>query len=167
MSGNMRSANRTEVDVADQEQIEASDLDESYTLQEGVWVPVFTETATRATGYQPGYGVQNRNLAQGFSDMDLVDDGSNDVNGKYRFAVYESDELDNLLYKVNLGSTSKFRSAKASDRTDKPVVHQRAPGASQDRVLALEVKVTDSTNDGNSPSQANSSSEQGINYASL
>ena len=167
MSGNMTSANRTEVDVADEERIEATDLDESVTLQEGVWVPVFTVKATRSTGYQPGYGVRNRNLAEGFADLDLVDSGSNDVACKFRYAIYESEDLDNLLYKTNLGKDTQFRSAVSSDRTDKPIVHQRSPGASQDRVLALEVKPTSSTNDGNNPSQANSDSEQGLPYASI
>lgn len=169
MSGNMRSANRTEVDTADEERIEASDLDESVTLQEGVWVPVFTVKATRSTGYMPGYGVRNRNLAEGFADMDLVDDQGTpaDVACKYRYAIYESEDLDNLLYKVNLGKDTQFRSAVSSERTDKPIVHQRAPGASQDRVLALEIKPTSSANDGASPSRANSSSEQGLPYASV
>lgn len=167
MSGNMRSANRTEIDTADEERIEATDLDESVTLQEGVWVPVFTVKATRSTGYMPGYGVRNKTLADGFADLDLVDSGSNNIACKLRYAIYESEDLDNLLYKVNLGKDTQFRSAVSSDRTEKPVVHQRAPGASQDRVLALEVKPTSSTNDGNSPSQANSSSEQGLPYASV
>lgn len=162
----MQSANRTEVDVADEERIEASDLDESYTFQEGVFIPVFTVKATRSTGYQPGYGVRNRDLAQGFADLDLDDSGTNDVTGVMRYAIYESEDLDNLLYKVNLGRTTNFQ-ATGDNRTEKPVVHQRSPGASQDRVLALEVKVDNSTNDGNSPSQSNSTTVLGMPYASI
>lgn len=163
----MKRANRREVSVAEKEEIEAEDLDESVTLQEGVWVPIFTVKATRSTQYFAGYGVRNKNLAEGYADLDLQDSGSNPVSCKMRFALYESEDLDNLLRKQKIGSDKKFRSAVSSDRTEKPIVEQRTPGVSQDRVLALEIKPTSSTNDGNNPSQSNSDSEQGIPYAEV
>lgn len=163
----MQTANRREVNVAEDESVEASDLDESVTLQEGVWVPIFTVKATRSTQYYPGFGVRNKNLAEGYADMDLQDSGTNEVSCKFRWAIYESEELDNLLVKQKIGSDTKFRSAVSSDRTEKPVVPQRNPGASQDRVLALEIKPTSATNDGNSPSQTNSTTELGIPYSSV
>lgn len=163
----MKPATKQAINIAEEEQVTDQDLDESYTLQEGVWVPIFSATATRSTAYQPGLGVQNRNLATGFSDLDLVDDGSNDVQGKLRWAIYESEDLDNLVAKQKVGSVRQYRDAVDSNRTEKPIVFQRQPGASQDRVLVLECKATASANDGNSVSQANSNANQGMKYASL
>lgn len=118
-------------------------------LKEGEYITVAVKEATRKYWYSNGHDVASEMYA------DFVDSGANDVTGKMRFVVYESSRLDDI--KVKNGRRARgdtydlgtLRAADANDRQTWDDLDEQAIGAAQDEVVAIQIKVDNATNDGN------------------
>lgn len=167
MSGFQKQPNKL-INRAEQEEIEPQHLEET-SVRGGDYVEVFTVTGSRTKAYAPGYGKGSRNADEvGFSDMDfqLVDGEGNPVEGqgKFRWVIYESEDLDNPMRRRVTHNAKQLRSSVNADLTDKRIMQGRAPRAGQDRVLALEYRATEDE-DGYTVSTENSEADQGISYS--
>lgn len=143
---------------------DGSNMEEN-TFRQGEWTPIFGISGTNTKRYAPGYGFRNRDDAEGFADFDIVDSGTNNVTGDGRWVLYESTDRDVPLVigeEVNLAS---LRNSKSASLTDKLIHPGKVPRTAQDRELVFEVKVDNSTNDGNTYSKSNSSIDEGLPYS--
>jgi len=104
------------------------------------------------TGQFWGFGPRNRASADAsFAYAEMLADGSgtgtdgDQISGKLRLAVVDSTG-DDLRRRV-FGDLDDLADAKADSRTDRPMMAELQPVASEDKSLALQVKV-DSAQDG-------------------
>lgn len=129
-------------------------------LIEDEFVNVATVESTAKYQYAGGSDDYREGVGNIYADFE--DSGTNDVNGELRFVVYESDRLDDV--KVHNGnrvrgkriSLSKLRATTQSDIQTWLEYPQMSVGAGEDEVVAVQVKVDNSTNDGNSINLSNS-----------
>lgn len=131
--------------------INGSDLD-NVTLQSGEWITIWSSTVDAGTAQFWGFGPRNREAADAsFAYCELLADGSgtgadgDQISGKLRLAVTDStgDDIRRRVY----GDLDDLADAKNDSRTDRPMMPEVQPGATQDKNLELQVKV-DAADDG-------------------
>lgn len=166
MVQNFSRQNKGQVARADREEVMPGDVSE-VTVGSGSWTELFTVASTNTKRYAPGYGTGNSDGSDaGFSDFDLKDDSSTpkDVDGNYRWVLYESSDHDvPVRISGKLNSTQQRASVSESLR-DKQLVPGMQPRGAQDRELVLEFKAS-TASDGLTISQANSNAQQGLPYS--
>lgn len=131
--------------------IRGADLD-SVTLQSGEWITIWSSTVKADTVEFFGFGPRNREASDAsFAYAELLADGSgtgNDgdqISGQLRLAITDStgDDIRRRVY----GDLDDLADAKSDSRTERPMMAEVQPAASQDKSLELQVKV-DSGDDG-------------------
>lgn len=164
MSRNLEHAKQAHKEAAVEESVEASNLEEN-DLDDSSFTPIFSVEGTSKFGYQAGLGYRNKDVAEGFSDLDLQDSGGSPITANVRWAVYESDRLETLVASGSVISAKRLRNAVSADFRDKKLMPQKKPGVGQDSVLVLEAKTTDGSSV--TVSTANSATDEGMKYARL
>mgnify|MGYP000731255380 CR=1 FL=1 len=131
--------------------INGGDLTNS-TLQSGEWITIWSDTVSADTAQFWGFGPRNRESADAsFAFCELLANGNGTgtdgdvISGKLRLAVTDStgDDIRRRVY----GDLDDLADAKSDSRTDRPMMAELQPAASQDKSLELQVKV-DSSQDG-------------------
>jgi hypothetical protein len=125
--------------------INGADLDNA-TLQSGEWIEIWSSTVQAGTVQFWGFGPNNREHSDAsFSYMELLADGSgtgNDgdqISGKVRLTVKDATGDD--IRRREYGDLDDLADAKADNRTERPMMPEVQPAASQDKSLSLQVKV--------------------------
>lgn len=131
--------------------INGSDLDNA-TLQSGEYITVWSETVSAGTALFWGFGPENRQAADAsFAYAELLANGNgtgsdgDEIHGKVRLTV--TDATGDDIRRRTYGDLSDLADAQADDRTERPMMPELQPAASQDKRLELQVKV-DSDQDG-------------------
>ena len=131
--------------------ITGSDLD-SATLQSGEFITIWSDTVSADTAQFWGFGPRNRKAADAsFAYCELLASGNgtgadgDQISGKLRLAIQDSTG-DDVRRRV-FGDLDDLTDAKGDSRTDRPMMAELQPAASQDKTLALQAKV-DSSQDG-------------------
>jgi hypothetical protein len=131
--------------------INGADLDNA-TLQSGEYITIWSEDVKADTLKFFGFGPRNREAADAsFAYCELLADGSgtgadgDQISGKLRLAIVDSTG-DDIRRRV-FGDLDDLADAKSDSRTDRPMQAEVQPAASQDKSLALQVKV-DASDDG-------------------
>jgi hypothetical protein len=128
--------------------INGSDLDNA-TLQSGEWITVWSDEVKAGTLQFWGFGPRNREASDAsFSYAELLANGSgtgtdgDQISGKVRLAVTDAtgDDIRRRIY----GDLDDLADAKSDSRTDRPMMPEVQPAASQDKSLELQVKVASS-----------------------
>jgi hypothetical protein len=131
--------------------INGADLDNA-TLQSGEWITIWSDEVKADTLQFWGFGPRNREDADAsFAFCELLANGSgtgtdgDQISGKLRLAVTDStgDDIRRRVY----GDLDDLSDAKSDSRTDRPMMAEVQPAASQDKSLELQVKV-DPSDDG-------------------
>jgi hypothetical protein len=125
--------------------INGSDLD-NVTLQAGEYITIWSDTVAADTVQFWGFGPRNREDADAsFAFAELLANGNgtgadgDQISGKARLAITDSTG-DDLRRRV-FGDLDDLADAKSDSRTEKPMMAEVQPAASQDKALALQVKV--------------------------
>lgn len=127
--------------------INGQDLD-NVTLQSGEWITIWSDEVKAGTLQFWGFGPRNRDASDAsFAYCELLADGTGTgadgdaISGKVRLAVQDAtgDDIRRRVY----GDLDDLADAKDDSRTDRPMMPEVQPAASQDKSLALQVKVAD------------------------
>lgn len=125
--------------------IDGTDLDNA-SLQSGEWITIWSDTVAADTGQFWGFGPRNRQAsAASFAFCELLANGNgtgtdgDQISGKLRLAIVDSTG-DDLRRRV-FGDLDDLADAKGDSRTERPMMAELQPVASEDKSLALQVKV--------------------------
>lgn len=131
--------------------LNGADLD-TPTLQSGEWIEIWSDTVQAGTVQFWGFGPRNRRAADAsFAYCELLADGTgtgtdgDQISGKVRLTV--KDPTGDDIRRRVFGDLDDLADAKSDSRTDRPMMPEVQPAASQDKSLSLQVKV-DSAQDG-------------------
>jgi hypothetical protein len=134
--------------VSSPETINGSDLDNT-TLQSGEWIEIWSATVSAGTALFWGFGPQNSERADAsFAYMELLASGSgtgtdgDQISGTTRLAVKDATGDD--IRRRKFGDLDDLADAKSDSRTERPMMPEVQPAASQDKRLSLQVKVASS-----------------------
>lgn len=131
--------------------INGQDLDNA-TLQSGEYITIWSDEVKAGTLQFWGFGPRNREASDAsFAYAELLANGTgtgtddNQISGKVRLSVTDAtgDDIRRRVY----GDLDDLADAKSDSRTDRPMMPEVQPAASQDKSLELQVKV-DSAQDG-------------------
>lgn len=134
------------------------------TLDSDRFVTVFEQSGDTTSAYGPGYGPDDRDRAEGWSDFDLQNAAGNAVDGKYRWEIYGDSSKEDLIAVSSTFTAGDLRSSVAADRTNKRNMPAEQPLAGNDSYLVLAFKA-DPSNDGDSLSASNSAYDLGVAYS--
>lgn len=162
----MGAQNAAESEQANQKYIKAPELLEPTLSTEDNFFAIYTLEGTKTRAFAAGFGSKNRDLAQGWSDLDLQNGAGTAIEGDARFAVYTDSQMDDPIAYSDTFDLNLLRSRVSSNTTDKALIHGMVPFAGEDRVLALEV-TPDAASVGDAVSAANSAYDLGITYSEL
>lgn len=121
------------------------DLDE-ITVEAGEWKSVFEKQSSRSQKFFPGYGRADRRTNAGYADFDLEADGTgngtdgDEIQGQFRWAVYNDAEQDALAATGPVFRTQDLRASVSASRTEKTLSPMQRIGAPEDGYLVLEFK---------------------------
>jgi hypothetical protein len=125
--------------------INGADLDNA-TLQSGEWITIWSDEVKAGTVQFWGFGPRNRDASDAsFAYAELFADGTGTgtdgdaISGKVRLTVQDAtgDDIRRRVY----GDLDDLADAHADSRTDRPMMPEVQPAASQDKKLALQVNV--------------------------
>lgn len=126
--------------------IRGDDLD-NVTLQSGEWITVWTSKVDADTAEFWGYGPRNREAASAsFAYAEFLANGNGTgadgdaINGEVRLAIQDSTNDD--IRRRRIGTCSDLADAKSESRTERPMMAEWQPAASEDKYLALQIKVS-------------------------
>jgi len=128
--------------------INGADLD-SKTLQSGEWITVWSDQVAADTAQFWGFGPRNRKASDAsFAYAQLLASGAgtgtagDQISGKLRLAIVDStgDDIRRRIF----GDLDDLADAQSDSRTDRPMMPEVQPAASQDKSLELQVKVAPS-----------------------
>lgn len=127
--------------------INGSDLTKA-TLQKDEWITVWSDEVQAGTVQFWGFGPQNREAADAsFAYAELLATGGgtgtdgDQISGKVRLAV--TDATGDDIRRREYGDLDDLADAKSDTRTERPMMPELQPAASQDKSLELQVKVAD------------------------
>lgn len=130
---------------SDRKRVRGSDLD-NVTLQSGEWITVWSTEVKADTALFWGFGPRNRQAADAtFAYLELLANGSGTgtdgdvISGDVRYAVQDSTGDD--IRRREWNDLDDLADAQAQDRTERIMQPELQPGASEDKHLALQVKV--------------------------
>jgi hypothetical protein len=147
-----RQQNASQVEKADRQEVMPGNTSD-VTVHSDSWTEIYTEASTNTKRYAPGYGFGNRNSSDaGFADYNPQNSGGSDLDGNFRWVLYESSDHDVPIRMGSTFSASALRASESESLRDKQIM------------LVLEFKAS-SGNDGDTYSASNSSAEQGIPYS--
>jgi hypothetical protein len=159
-----RQQNASQVEKADRQEVMPGNTSD-VTVHSDSWTEIYTEASTNTKRYAPGYGFGNRNSSDaGFADYNPQNSGGSDLDGNFRWVLYESSDHDVPIRMGSTFSASALRASESESLRDKQIMPGQVPRGAQDRELVLEFKAS-SGNDGDTYSASNSSAEQGIPYS--
>jgi hypothetical protein len=122
------------------------------TLQSGEYITIWSDTVAADTAQFWGFGPRSREAANAsFAYAELLASGNgtgtdgDQISGKLRLAITDSTG-DDIRRRV-FGDLDDLADAKSDSRTDRPMMAEVQPAASQDKSLELQVKV-DASQDG-------------------
>lgn len=126
---------------------EEGDLD-AVTLDANTYKAVWSQTGKKSEFYWVGNGIENQdaNVGRLYADIQSTPDGGTTINatsGTARFVVFEDPDMDYYKAVGPTFSLGDLRDAVADNRTERPMLANLNPGASEDEVIALEVKGND------------------------
>lgn len=150
---------------SDKKRVQAGDTT-STTLRAGNEITIYSEKVPADKVYHWGYGFSDRDAGEtSFVYADLKDNSSTPVNleGQLVLAVTDSTQED-VLAKRYFQSLEDLRAAEADNRTERILMSEMQPAASEDRHLELRV-VADSASDGLTYSPSNSTVK--LNYGTV
>lgn len=154
MSMKLRYANQYGLN-ADRQSVNADDLTGA-TLIAGNEVTVFSARVPADKRYFWGYGPLNGEFAKAYVKGDLVEDGAqDDISGDVIIAITDSTQ-DDVIARRNFTTCDELREQVAEARSDRDVLAEQAPAASQDKYLEIRIKA-DASSDGDTLDTANSS----------
>jgi len=145
---------------ADKKRVSAEDLTGA-TLQAGNEITVYSNQVPADKAYCWGYGYSNREAGENsFVYADFQNGSGNAIAGQLVLAVTDSTQED-VLAKRYFQSLEDLRAAEADARTERILMSEMQPAASEDRHLELRI-VADSSSDGDTVDPSASSAK--LNY---
>jgi hypothetical protein len=137
---------------ADKKTIRGEMMD-SATLRQGNEITIWSKKVPADKVFTWGYGPDSKKSgAEAFVYAELLASGAgaltdgDQLTGDLVLAVTDSTQED-VLARRNVGDLQTLADAKADDRTERPIVGELSPGATEDRFLELRV-IADSGSDG-------------------
>ncbi len=124
----------------------AQDLTEK-TLDSDRYVTLFDIQGDTTTAYGPGFGPDDRNRAEGWSDLDLRNEDGDRIEGKYRWEVYQDSAKEDLIAKSSTFTDGGLRSAVEASRTDKRNMPAEQPVVGNDSYLVLAFRASPSSDE--------------------
>lgn len=148
---------------ASKKRVSESDLTGA-TLRAGNEITVYSNRVPADKAYCWGYGFSNREAGENsFVYADFQNSAGSAINGQLVLAVTDSTQED-VLAKRYFQSLEDLRAAASDPRTERILMSEMQPAASEDRHLELRI-VADSSSDGDTVSASNSDVK--LNYGTV
>lgn len=166
MARSMRPQNRAEQNAANENRWRTADMSTPTLSDSDRYYSIFSEQASKTLKYAAGYGSKNKEVAEGFADLDLKDDSTTpvDITGTARWALYSDATLEDPIAFSGTIDLSDLRESVSESRRQKRLLNGLAPIGNDDRVLVFEVS-PDTSSEGVTVSSGNSNVSVGIPYS--
>lgn len=139
------------------------------TLSSDMYMDIISKTSTESAKYFLGHGANSRDDANAgyfFAELHATGNGGgtagDDIDGTYRFVVYEDSE-DEVPVVGPTYPSGDLRDAVSANRTERPVLPLLVPGAGKDKSIAVQLEA-DSDADGKEVDGTQSNDDVGIPF---